>query len=348
VASLYLNKTPPSPAWLSGALQVTKSANLQPQDPSAPLLDVVAGGTSSTYQRLQAVAGNDTAATINTVRVQLWALAFATQAAPSLYLESMGGKKGVTIPAGGELPIDIGSGQEQPFTRPWDASHLLTSTAPEIVSHFVGGKVHCCIYGNVFAAGDPTSAQIPEQPNGPHPLLDVAGNRHHAQRNMTIQAQSTDGTMAFHMFAANPDPERDQVVVLQATELRPRELQDWELAELDALGPWIRRTRDAPGGGVPGIEVVLDGRTFPVGIARRPLEDLEMDVADGGAGTELKVGLGAGEARPMRVNATIPGEEFVLRTIDIAQTHEDGTVGGARVMVMAVPAELAEPRRKGE
>ena len=43
------------------------------------------------------------------------------------------------------MPIDIGAGKQQPFTRDWDKTNKLTSTEPEIVSHFVNGEVHCCI-----------------------------------------------------------------------------------------------------------------------------------------------------------------------------------------------------------
>jgi hypothetical protein len=343
VPSLYLNKTPPSPAWNSPALSIVKSAGL-PSGAGRPVLDVVAGGSSTEFQRIQAVAGNDTTSTTYAgVRVQLWALAFATATAPSIYLESLGGTKGVTIPAGSSMPIDIGPGQEQPFERPWDASHGLTSTEPEIVSHFVNDEVHCCIYGNVYHPADAASAAIPDVPTGPGPLLDVAGNRHHAQRNMTIVMHDAPDEMAFYMFAANPDPEEDQVVFLQLAELEPRELRPWELAELDALGPWIRRTREAPEGGIPGVEVIVDGKPYPVRIARTPLKDLEMDVPDAGGGTELKVELGAGEARRMRLNARIPDEEFVLRILDVTQTQDDGETG-ARVMIMTVPEELRKPR----
>jgi hypothetical protein len=160
---------------------------------------------------------------------------------------------------------------------------------------------------------------------------------------MTIKLHGAADDMAFRMYAANPDPERDQVFVLRIEELQPRELQDWELDELAALGPWIRRTRKAPGGGIPGIEIVVDGEQYPVELAREPLEGLEMDIPDAGGGPEHKLELGAGEARRMQLNARIPDERFVLRTVEVTQTQEDRTVGGARVMVMTVPDELLKP-----
>jgi hypothetical protein len=343
VASLYLNQSPPSPGWLSPALTVVKSAGLN-QDAGTPLLDVDPLAPSTESQQIRAVAGNDTTSTFLNVRVQLWALAFATGAASGLYLSSMGGTKGITIPAGGAMPIDIGPNQQQPFTRNWDKTYNLTSTEPEIVSHFVNGEVHCCIFGNVHHPNDATSAPIPDDPNGPASHLQVVANRHHAQRNMTIKAHDTGEQLGFHMFAANPDPERDQVVTVRVREHKPGKFHAWELAELDALGPWIRRTRRAPAGGVPGIEFVIDGKRHPVRIARKPLKQLEIEIRGAGGGRARKVELGADEARPMQINATVPNEEFVLRIIDVTQTQQDKSVGGARLMVMTVPAELRTPR----
>jgi len=325
-----------------------KSAGLD-QDAGTPVLDVDPIAPSTEYQQIRAVAGNDSGSTFNGVRVQMWAFACATAAVPGLYLQSMGGSQGVLIPAGVSMPIDIGPGQQQPFTRNWDATYGLTATDPDIVSHFVGDEVHCCMLGNVYQSADASSAPIPASPN-PAALMDIVGNRHHAQRNMTIKKHPMNFMMAFPMFAANPDPERDQVFTLQVAEHGPRkELHPWELAELAAVGPWIRRrSADARRGeghndGIAGLEFVIDGKPHPVRVARRPLKDLEIDVEEQSADRKLKAELGADEARRMFVNATIPDEEFVLRIIDVVQTQEDETVGGMRLMVMAIPEELLEP-----
>jgi len=341
VPSLYLNKVPPNPAWLSPALSVVKSANFD-QDTGTPILDVDPIATPTDYQQLRAVAGNDTGSTtFNDVRVQLWAYAAATAATQGLYLNSMGAAPGVLIPAGG-MTIGIGPGQEQPFTRNWDATNGLIAGDSQIMSHFVNGEVHCCILGNVYGAGDASSGPV----SSANPLADlqIATNRHHAQRNMTIKKHPTNFRMSFPMFAANPDPEREQVFQLRVAEHPPRKFQGWELAELDALGPWIRRSDGPREGGIPGIEVVIDGKPQPVRVARERLDDLELEIEDEESGPERKVELGADEARRIFINATIPEEEFVLRIIDVVQTADGKTpVGGMRLMVMTVPDELLEP-----
>ena len=339
--SLYLNKTPPATPWLSPALIIRK-VGLADLDGGTPLLDVQPSTNPQRLQVAQATAGNDTANAITGVRVQLWALAFGTGAVPNLFLESLGGTRGVKIPAGGS-GTTLNAGLEQPFEQPWDATNGLTSTAPEIVARFVNGEVHCCLYGNVYAPGD--GAEIPESQTGP--VLDPAGNRHHAQRNMTIKKQPPGFAMKFQLYAANPDAKADQLATLQIAERSPRELQPWELGELDALAPWIRRTRTVHDGGIRGVEVVVDGKPRPLRLAHRPLDDLELDVEGGGAGRRRRVELGAHESRAMTLNATVPDEEFVLRVIDVRQTQRERVTGGARVLLLSVPDELiARPGKR--
>jgi hypothetical protein len=198
---------------------------------------------------------------------------------------------------------------------------------------------------NVFHPNDTASAKIPDDPAGPLPQMQVATNRHHAQHNMTIKTHDAAETLAFHMFAANPVPDREELAVVHVAESKPHRLQDWELKRLDALGPWIRRTKAVHEGGLAGVEFVVDGKPQALGAARKPLKDLEVDIRDAGAGPERKLKLRPGEARPMTINATLPDEEFVLRTLDVTQTHGGKPVGGMRVMVLTVPNALRKPRR---
>ena len=342
MASLYLNPTPPNPAWLSPALSVIKSAGLD-QDAGTPILDVDPLPPSTEYQQIRAVAGNDTTSTFANVHVQIWAMAFGTAPASNLFLSSMGGPLGISIPAGGAMPIDIGPAQQQPFARDWDATYGLATSEPEIQALLSNGEIHCCILGNVHHPNDAGSAAITD-PAGPLAHLDVVNNRRHAQRNMTIKTHDAQTALAFNMFAANPDPEQEQAAVLQIEERLPRELQAFELAELDALGPWIRRGGRAIKGGIPGLEIMIDGKPRALQAARKPLKRLELDVADAGGGQKVKVQLGPDEARPMHIHADLPDEEFVLRVLDIKQTRGRETVGGARVMLLTVPKELLKPR----
>ena len=334
-SSLYLNQTTPSPAWLSPALSVVKSVGLINQDASTPLLDVDPNVDS---QLVRAEAGNDGADPANDVHVQLWAHAFATAPASNLYLTSLGGVGGVSIPAG--AGVTIGSLQAQPFETPWDSGSGLSSTDPEIAPLLnADGELHCCILGNVYS---PTDGHVVADPA----TLQVATNRRHAQRNMTIKAHDAPAALAFMLFAGNPDPERERDARLQVAERTPKELPAWELAELDALGPWIRRTRRAPEGGLPGIEIIIDRKRHPVRAARRPVKDLAIDVSDAGDGREVKLQLGADEARKLHIHAELPEQEFVLRIFDVTQFEGKRTVGGARLVTLTVPEELLKARAK--
>jgi hypothetical protein len=346
VASLYLNPTPPSPAWNSQALYVRKSADITDQTAGTPILDVDMTPPSTSYQYLGAIVGNaDQQQAATNVRVQLWAFAVSTgPTVPGLCLASMGSTKGATVPAG--AGITVGAGQVQAFERHWNQADGLAAGDQEIIDHFVGGEVHCCIYGNVYGDNDPASAEIPDDPaNGPAPSLHIATNPHHAQRNMTIKQFGAAEAMVFNLFATPADTEGDPEVRLEILETAIREPDAWLLAELDALGPWIRRTRKAPRGGLPGIEVIVDGEVAPVRIGK-PLDDLEIDVDKVGCGRELEFELDRGEARRMRINATLGREDFVLRVFDVVQTRRKEIVGGVRLMAMTVPEELRPPRRK--
>ncbi|MBE2316561.1 hypothetical protein DVA67_011280 [Solirubrobacter sp. CPCC 204708] len=332
-ASLYLNQTPPNPWWLSPALSVVK-VGLTNLDGGTPLLDVVPSATVSQHARGE--AGNDGTTDATDVHVQLWAHVFATAASPSLWLASLGGIAGVSIPAGTGATIE--DGQEQPFDEPWDAgSGLTTAELGPLLND--DGQLHCCMFGNVYS---PTDGQVVTDPT----TLQPATNRHHAQRNMTISPLNTPAVLNFMLFAGNPDPEREQDARLEVAEITPRKLPNWQLAELDRLGPWIRRTRRTPDGGLPGIEFVIDGKPQPVRTARRPLRDLAIAVDDAGEGRAVKLELGVEEARRLHICAELPDQEFVLRMFDVTQFAGDRQVGGVRVMALAVPEELLKKRVK--
>lgn len=341
---LFLNQVPPVPSYLSPALRVVKqpappAPGALNQDAGTPVLDV----TPPQTQQLQAIVGNDSAGPIAGVRVQFWVRAFSTTDASSLYLDSVGGPQGMVFPAGG-------SGRTvQPGVEAFELNWRPASTDQQIVDLFGGtvpavGEMHCCVLGNVFGQGD--GAQVPSSPNGP--VLDIAGNRRHAQRNMTIKTYAAGVALTFVMHAANPDPEREQDVLLQIEELPIRKLQPIELRELDGLAPWLRRSRKRfEGDVVPGLEVRLGDERLPLRIAKKPLKDLQLEIGDA-SGPQLKLTLGPDEPQLMRLNASLPKEELVLRILDITQRQGRRTVGGARVLALTVPDELLEEEQRGQ
>jgi hypothetical protein len=340
--SLYLDKDKSAlPAvWLSPSLSVVKLPTTLNQDGGTPLLDIDPAAGES--QNVVAQAGNDSGATIADVHVQLWALAFGTATVPSLFLTSMGGTKGAKVPAS-PVGTSIANGLEQSFPRPWNKDDGLTSTDPEITARFVGGDVHCCILGNVYSPNDPGSAEIPDSPGGP--VLNVAGERRHAQHNMTIKAHNTARSLAFHLYAGNPDPEREEIATLEIRERVPRKLQTWELRQLDALGPWIRRTKVAHPGGIPGLEILAGRKAHAVLPSKAPLKGLELHIPGAkGSGPKRAIELGAHQAQRMTIAVPKTPGDFVLRVLDITQTQRGKPVGGARLMLMNVPQELLAKR----
>lgn len=335
--SLYLNKTAPATAWLSPAIKVFKRPPLVNQHHATPLLDVAAANPPAQY--LQAVAGNAGQTQQTGVKVQLWALAFGTATAPSLYLGSVGGTGGRVVPPGPN-GLTIDAGLEVDFTQPWDASHGLTSTQQEIIDHFAGGEVHCCIYANVVGAGDPGSRAI-ANPSDPAAQFDPAGNPRHAQRNMIVKGINTPDEMDAKMFMANPDEEEGEQTV-ELVQTNPMRLRPWEIAELVELGPWIRRHKEFP----LGIAIDVGGDLQPLGISKEPLETIELAVEGEGAvgtGKALTAGLKGFEPRRMQLRADLGGKDFTLRVFDVVQRGRDGkVVGGARITSLTAPQELLE------
>jgi hypothetical protein len=166
---------------------------------------------------------------------------------------------------------------------------------------------------------------------------------------MTIKQHSPNAQMDFEMFVANPILKTKQPVVLQVRELDPRRVAGWQIQELATAVPWIRASRGATTttkkvGGVPGVEVVVDGEHRPLVLPQRRLDDLGLE-ANGKGGANLTLLLAPDHPQPMRVNATLPDEEFALRAIDITQAQGDKIIGGARILLVTAPGELlAKPR----
>lgn len=340
---LFLDASPS--AFKSDAIKVVKqpappAPGALNQDAATPVLDVEPPKT----QFIQAVVNNGPGGTIEGVKVQMWAMAFGTGATP--YLNSMNGTTGIEIPSGFGDPVD--SGVPRTFSRTWDKARGLSATDPEIVPLLgAGAELHCCIKANVFAE-DVNDVVTEGVRLGPSPSINFSDPRQ-AQRNMTIKTHSTGLALMMLMFAGNTDPEREQKVLLQVREAPIRRLTRMELRELDALVPWIRPSRATfEGNVVKGLEVVFGDERLPIRLAERPLEDLQIEIGHA-CGPELELVLGPDDPQRMVMQASLPDEDFVLRSLNVAQTERGEIVGEAHVLLLTAPDELLEkPREHGD
>lgn len=328
--SLVLDPAVPSPWYQSRAVAVVGPA--VPADGGTPVLDLNPAA-SPPQQTLQAVVTNTGAIQPN-VRVQLWAQAFATAASADLYLDSVGGPTGVTLPAGAGRTVAAG-GQET-FGMTWTPQ----SSDGQISSHFENGKLHCCIQANVFAA---VADKITDA-SGPGAHLDIANNRRHAQRNMIIQQVGSGAAMSFQMYAASPDPKLAQKVVVHIDEAPARVLEPWVFEEILQAVPAMRRSREPfEGNVVPGFEFAIGDERAPLRMADQRLADLQIAIGDA-SGRNLRLTLCPNESQRMWLNASLPDDELVLRVLDITQTLDGEHFGGARVVLLSLPEGLLPPQ----
>ena len=331
--ALFLDASPS--AYKSEAIRVVKSTDLN-QDFATPVLDVVASPT--VFQQLQAVVNTSTdIAAPNGAKVQIWAMAFGTGSTP--YLNSWGGPAGVELEAGGGVAMSAGIAHT--FGRDWNQTHGLSATDAEVVPLLgANSEFHCCIKANAFAV-DANDDVIEGVRLGASPTLDLSDPRQ-AQRNMTIKTHATGTAMMMLMFAGNTDEEREQPVRLFVKDRPLRRLPRQEIAELEAIAPWIRRSEQQFGAGfVPGLEVVFDDERLPIRFGERPLEDLQLELGDA-SGPELEIELPPLVPHRMLMQTTLPKDDFVLRSLDVAQVESGEVVGEAHVLLLSVPDELVE------
>lgn len=336
MASLFFDPVVPTPFYASPSLSVVKGAGLDP-NPGVVILDLAAGED----QALRAEVSNDTGATVNGVRVQLWVLAFGTSTAPSMFLTQFGegGTAGFQIPGGSgvqSVPNGIKTGTFDLSFKP---------TAADVAAFLAGGatQMHCCVLANVYSL-DGDGAEIPDNPAGPS--IDVFGDRHHAQRNITFVTQDDDA-FGLQMFAANPDTKAEAFAQIQVTEVPPGRLQPFELALIATRAPFLRPSKQRFGRtAFPGLEVAIEeAEPQRVLMAKRPLRDLQLEVA-AKSGPKIELTLGPDEPQLVQVFASLPKDDFVLRVFDVTQTQGRVQVGGARVVVMSAPKGVFPRPRK--
>lgn len=241
--TLYLNPTPPPVAWLSDALRVHRPNGPQPADVGLAFADLPASQPQEVHVRAGVTrgAGEPDPASLAGVKTQVWAYAFGTAATPATFLAGLGGNSGVLL--GGGTGQTVFSNALLTFTQAWD---IPASEVQQFAD--TNGDVHACLYGNAFAPGQGNARDTLHDPALPGDPFDPAGNRLHAQRNVTIRAVPPGKLVPMMFWAGNPDPKEEGKFQLELVERSPRELTVWELEEVATTQPWLRTVGPLRGG----------------------------------------------------------------------------------------------------
>ena len=275
----------------------------------------------------------DTLLMTTNVAVQAWVCAYGTAGAP--FLPSANDTDGLFRDVDDALnPFTANPvAPTEPFTNqlevklPWKP---LNSDLPAIGAP-AGADLHVCLLANVYStAGVGDGAQIP----GPgRPAINVATNRHHAQRNIKVHpAPSSGGMMLIGMFSGNPFEEGDGLFLIGAAGAVKPQLERDDLKRLQA-GRWLREDGELP------------GRGGTLRLADDPLKDLKLAIAGETGQGDVKVRLAAGKPQPLEIEVDVPkAEPGTLHVLDVDHRDGDGelAVGGARVLVLSVDDERYE------
>ena len=257
--------------------------------------------------------------------VTAWAFGFGTNS--NDYSGSFGGVLGVstalTIPAG----ATEGDAAVQFDWKPQAAE--------------IGGtQRHFCIRANVFV--DPADQEPDPNVPGSLPDIRILTNIRHGQRNMTLLPKPVTlrESMDFDLAIANPDAREAQEFRFEVREVRGR-FERNEIAHL-------RRTNWVDPEFKKGLVLPGTGGEVEVTAARRRAQDFAVEFREK-SGKELVTKLDAGEGGTMRLQMLIaPGDTAAVHRFDVLQHDRKGIVGGARVMVIAVPEELLEPYEQAQ
>lgn len=303
------DRTDPGPAdrtWLSKSLKVLNPKDRN-QDEGLALVGV--------EQQIRVLV--DTTRPTTEVGVQAWVRAFGPAGAP--FLPSANGaagleRTGFTVypaPPAAQLAVDIA------WTPQPEDLELLGSPA--------GTGLHVCLLGNCYATGSQRDGgRI--RPPGP-PLLDIATNRHHAQRNIRLHPVPAGGVRAHvPMLAGNPFADGAEVFLLGALEVRLPVVDGRTIQRLQA-GRWLRDDR-----GLAGLGGTLR-------LARRRLSDVRLRIAGEDGRKGVHVPLAVGEPQRLELDVAVPdADPGALHVVDVVQRSRRSRrpVGGARVLLLVV------------
>jgi len=306
-----------------GGAVAYKSKSLQIINPNDPNQDD-GRALTGVDQQIRVKIDSLQVATPNVV-VQVWACAWGTAGQP--YLPSANGAQGLSRDLDDQL---------NPFTaNPAPPAQQLTvdfdwrprNSDLTSIGEPLTAPLHVCLYANCYStAGQGDGAQVP--PPGP-PVINVASNRHHGQRNIRVfPVVNAMDRARIRMFSGNPFAEGEAVFVLQAAELERPRLDKDALKRLQ-LGRWLRDDEKLPG---HGAKLQLAQETVP-----------ELGLAIGGEKSRkgpVEVSLTAGEPQPVELDVAVPeAKPGTLHVLDVVHRHEKGVVGGASVLLLTVDEE---------
>lgn len=304
-------RPPDASLYTTPAIRIEKPAGmgLDP-DPAIAYADVA--------QLVHVEVGNKGTSDANAT-VTVWAFGFGTV---SGYAGTLGGPTGrskpVTIPAGS-------SGSATAVNVDW------TPQAAEIG----GAQRHFCIRANVFV--DPNDQEPdPNAPAGTLPVIDIANNPRHAQRNMTLLPKPVmfRGFFPFDLDIGNPDPEEGGEFRFSVAEILGA-LNANEIAHL-RLTRWIDPEF------LEGLVLAGTKGEVEVVAAHRPAREVALVLGES-SGEKVEAQLAGGELGTMTLQMLLdPGDAASVHRFEVTQYGRDGLVGAAHVMTIAVPEDLLE------
>ena len=311
------NRTDPGAAvaYKSASLQVINTAD-STQDEGRAIVGV--------EQQIRVKVDSLEVSTTN-VEVQAWACAWGTAGQP--FLPSANGFTGLLAQLDDNLnpytANPAGPAQQLAVDLDW------TPTTDDLdeIGETGNANLHVCLYANCYSlAGTGDGAQLP----GPgRPPINVATNRHHAQRNIRLVTLPAGLGMAkFKMFSGNPFADGEDVFVLEAAEVRRPRLGERDRARLQD-GRWLLDDGELP------------GRGGKLQLAREPIREISLEVKGGkGRNGSVEVPLTAGKPRAVEVEVAVPeAEPGTLHVLDIVHRHRKDVVGGAGVLLLTVDKE---------
>jgi hypothetical protein len=282
--------------------------------------------------------------------VQIWACAFNTSMSSSLFIPSLNGTSGKLLPPTIPTPSSqVLPGVSLAFTQQWKPTSAEVSALQDPANP--SADIHCCLMANAFGIEGESQdgAQISGAPN---PLATSATwqpwtDPHNAQRNMSLVPKPTPASkMDIFMWAGNPDPEEGHAFELEIFEPLGAELSLADLEMLHAKNFIRCQPRRLAKGAIEGIAVAAGDRLAPIFYAREPVKDLQIEAGEC-ARPRVELELGADEAHPIRLQATLPAEENVLRVFDVVQRQGGVVSGGARILTLSVDGKLLEQHDGG-